>query len=169
MGNRKFFTGDEVIINHYSYPAHDHHRALVAGTRITRYLSGNMPPLVSYRVDCECGASLLPLARHMDLVSTVPTSDVRDMRRRYFLAEIGVHSEPGDTLDQQVDAALGILKTRQRTVIVQRFGLADDSEGGRTLQAIADAMHVSRQYISQVEARALRKLTSFPGLVKGPV
>jgi len=166
MGHRKFFTGDEVLIDHYRYPAHAHHRALVVGTRITRYLSGDKPPLISYRVDCECGAALLPLARHMDLVSTAPTSDVRDMRRRYFLAEIGVHNKPGDTLEQQVAAALGILTDRQRAIITQRFGLGDDSETGRTLQAIADALGVSRQYINEVETKALRKLRSFPGLVK---
>tara|TARA_Y100000034_G_C6778673_1_gene347823 strand:+ start:341 stop:847 length:507 start_codon:yes stop_codon:yes gene_type:complete len=168
MAYRKFFAGDAVIINHYRYPSHDHHRALVMGTRKTRYLSGDKSPLISYRVDCECGASLLPLARHMDLVSTAPTSDVRVMRRQYFLAEIGVHSKPDDTLEQQVDAALGILTDKQRAIIVQRFGL-DEGEAGRTLRGIAEALGVSKQYISEVAGKSLRKLRSFPGLVKEPV
>ena len=166
MAYRKFYSGDAVIINHYRYPSHNHHRALVMGTRKTRYLSGNTPPLISYRVDCECGASLQPLARHMDLVSTVPTSDVRIMRRQYFLAEIGMQHKPGDTLEQQVDAALGILTDKQRAIIVQRFGLGDGT--GRTLQAIAEGLGVSKQYINEVERISLRKLRSFPGLVKEP-
>jgi hypothetical protein len=167
MAYRKFYSGDAVIIDHYRYPSHNHHRALVMGTRKTRYLSGDKSPLISYRVDCECGASLLPLARHMDLVPRGFTPDVHVMRRQYFLAEIGMQHKPGDTLEQQVDAALGILTDRQRAIIVQRFGLGD-GEVGRTLQAIADAMNVSRQYISQVEGKSLRKLRSFPGLVKKP-
>jgi hypothetical protein len=166
MAYRKFYSGDMVIINHYRYPAHNHHRALVMGTRKTRYLSGNTPPLISYRVDCECGASLQPLARHMDLVSTGSTPDVRVMRRQYFLAEIGMQHKPGDTLEQQVDAALGILTDKQRAIIVQRFGLGDGT--GRTLQAIAEGLGVSKQYINEVERISLRKLRSFPGLVKEP-
>ena len=168
MAYRKFFTGDEVVIDHYRYPSHVQHRGMVVGTRRNQYRAEGRSPLISYRVECECGASLLPLARHMDLVSTAPTSDVRVMRRQYFLAEIGVHSKPDDTLEQQVDAALGILTDKQRAIIVQRFGL-DEGEAGRTLRGIAEALGVSKQYISEVAGKSLRKLRSFPGLVKEPV
>ena len=167
MAYRKFYSGDMVVINHYRYPSHNHHRALVMGTRKTRYLSGDKAPLISYRVDCECGASLLPLARHMDPVSRGFTPDVRIMRRQYFLAEIGMQHKPGDTLEQQVNAALGILTDKQRAIIVQRFGLGD-GEAGRTLQGIAEGLGVSKQYINEVEGISLRKLRSFPGLVKEP-
>lgn len=166
MAYRKFFTGDEVVIDHYRYPSHVQHNAMVVGTRITRYRAEGKPPLVSYRVECECGASLLPQARHMDLVSTAPTSDVRDMRRRYFLHEIGVAADSADTLGQLVDAALGILTERQRAIIIQRFGLSDEAR--HTLQAIAEGLGVSKQYINEVERQSLQKLRSFPGLVKGP-
>ena len=168
MAYRKFFTGDEVVINHYRYPAHDRHQALVVGTRLTRYQAEGKPPLISYRVDCECGASLMPMARHMDLVSTAPTSDMRDMRRRYFLSEIGVHGN-ADTLEQQVDAALGILTAKQRAIIIRRFALGDDDGARRTLQAIAEALGVSKQYINEVETKSIQKLRAFPGLVKEPV
>lgn len=166
MAYRKFFSGDAVMINHYRYPSHVQHNAMVVGTRITRYRAEGKPPLVSYRVECECGASLLPQARHMDLVSTAPTSDVRDMRRRYFLHEIGVAADSADTLGQLVDAALGILTERQRAIIIQRFGLSDEAR--HTLQAIAEGLGVSKQYINEVERQSLQKLRSFPGLVKGP-
>lgn len=171
MAYRKFFSGDEVLIDHYRYPAHDHHRALVVGTRITRYLSEGKRAYVSYRVDCECGASLLPLARHMDLVSTQTPISVLDMRRRYFLGQIGVHGN-ADTLGQQVAAALGILNDTQRATIMRRFGLfdvrSDGNELGHTYRAIAEALGVSKQYIHFVETKSMRKLRSFPGLVKEP-
>jgi len=162
MAYRKFFTGDEVVINHYRYPSHDRHQALVVGTRLTRYQAEGKPPLISYRVDCECGASLILLAQHINLVSTAPTSNMRDMRRRYFLSEIGVHGN-ADTLEQQVAAALGILTAKQRAIIIQRFGLGDGAR--RTLQAIAEGLGVSKQYISEVEMKSLNKLRAFPGLV----
>jgi DNA-directed RNA polymerase sigma subunit (sigma70/sigma32) len=104
----------------------------------------------------------------MDLVSTAPTSDMRDMRRRYFLSEIGVHGN-ADTLEQQVDAALGILTAKQRAIIIRRFALGDDDGARRTLQAIAEALGVSKQYINEVETKSIQKLRAFPGLVKEPV
>lgn len=166
MAYRKFFTGDAVVIDHYRYPSHARHSAMVVGTRITRYQEEGKPSLVSYRVECECGASLLPQARHMGLVSTAPTSDVLDMRRRHFLQAIGVTVDSDDTLRQQVDAALGILTERQRAIIIQRFGLSDETRN--TLKAIAEGLGVSKQYINEVERQSLRKLKSFPGLVKEP-
>jgi len=167
MAYRKFFSGDEIVIDHYRYPSHDHHRGLVVGTRITRYRKEGKPSLVSYRVECECGASLVPLARHMDLVSTKAPISVLDMRRRYFLREIGV-AVSDDTLGQQVDAALGILTDKQRAIIIRRFGLSDGDDTRHTLQGIAEALGVSKQYIDEVEGKSLWKLRSFPGLVKEP-
>ena len=166
MAYRKFFTGDEVVIDHYRYPSHVQHRGMVVGTRRNQYRAEGRSPLISYRVECACGASLLPLARHMDLVSTAPTSDVRDMRRRHFLQAIGVTVDSDDTLRQQVDAVLGILTERQRAIIIQRFGLSDEAR--HTLQAIAEGLGVSKQYINEVERQSLQKLRSFPGLVKEP-
>jgi hypothetical protein len=168
MAYRKFFSGDEIVIDHYRYPAHDRHRGLIVGTRITRYQAEGKPSLVSYRVECECGASLIPQARHMNLVSTAPTYDMRDMRRRYFLHEIGVAMDSDDTLGQQVDAALGILTDKQRAIIIRRFGLSDGDDTRHTLQGIAEALGVSKQYISEVEMKSIHKLRSFPGLVKEP-
>jgi len=167
MAYRKFFSGDEIVIDHYRYPSHDHHRGLVVGTRITRYRKEGKPSLVSYRVECECGASLVPLARHMDLVSTKAPISVLDMRRRYFLREIGV-AVSDDTLGQQVDAALGILTDKQRAIIIRRFGLSDGDDTRHTLQGIAEALGVSKQYIDEVEGKSLWKRRSFPGLVKEP-
>ena len=168
MPGRKCFTGDEVVIDHNHYPSHVRHRALVVGTRIVRDKSGDKRRLLSYRVDCECGASLMPLARNMELVSEESASDMLDMRRRYFLNEIGVHSN-AETLKQQVNAALGILTDKQRAIIIRRFALGGDDGESHTFQAIAEVMGVSKQYINQVETAAMRKLRSFPGIVKEPV
>jgi DNA-directed RNA polymerase specialized sigma24 family protein len=159
MANRKFFTGDTVMLTHPSYHKHHHHTALVTDTRRTRYLSRDLS-VVTYRVACECGKTLVPGAHQMNLVTdTRPSID--NLRRQYFLNEVGLHSDPA-TLQQQVDAALGILNKKHRQIIVRRFGL--DGESGQTFQAIADDMGLTKQSIQQTGIRALRKLRSFPGL-----
>ena len=160
MANRKFFTGDAVILTHPRYRNHYNHTAQVTDARRTRYLTGNQLSVVTYRVACECGKTLLLGAYQMNLVTDARPS-IENLRRQYFLNEVGLHSDPA-TLQQQVDAALGILNEQYRHIIVQRFGL--NGESGQTLQAIADDMGVSKQYVQQTEKRALRKLRSFPGL-----
>jgi len=163
MANRKFFAGDTVIMTHSRYRSHYHHTARVTGTRITRYLSGDRVSVVSYRVACECGKELLPGAYQMDLVITdaAAAPNIENLRRQYFLNTVGLHSDPA-ILQQQVDAALGILNKQHRNIIVQRFGLG--GEPGQTFRAIADDLGVSKQSIQQTGMRALRKLRSFPGL-----
>ena len=167
MANRKFFAGDTVIMTHSRYRSHYHHTARVTGTRITRYLSGDRVSVVSYRVACECGKELLPGAYQMDLVITdaATAPNISNLRRQYFLSKVGLHSDPA-ILQQQVDAALGILNEQHRNIIVQRFGLGGESS--QTFRAIADGLGVSKQSIHQTEIKALQKLRSFPGLVKEP-
>ena len=159
MANRKFFTGDIVVIVHDRYAHHMYHNGQITGTRRTRYASDTRPSLVAYHVACECGSSLTPTAIHMELVSTAPTSTVKDMRRTYFLRQAGIHGHPA-YLQQQVDDTLALLTDKQRAVIVRRYGLADDAEAGLTLQAVADILDVSKQYVQQTEAISLQKLAS---------
>ena len=59
-----------------------------------------------------------------------------------------------------IDDALALLTDKQRTIIVRRYGLADDAETGLTFQAIADILDVSKQYVQQVEAISIQKLAS---------
>lgn len=159
MANRKFFTGDIVVIVHDRYGSHMYHKGQVTGTRRTKYASLTQPSLVAYFVACECGSSLTPAAVHMELVSSAPTYTIKDMRRIYFLRQAGIHGHP-KYLRQQVDDALALLTDKQRTIIVRRYGLADDAETGLTFQAIADILDVSKQYVQQVEAISIQKLAS---------
>jgi predicted DNA binding protein len=159
MANRKFFTGDIVMLTHDRYSNHRNHKGQVMGTRRTRYTSDTKPTLVAYHVACECGTSLTPTAIHMDLVSTDSSLNVGDLRRTYFLRQVGISGDP-ERLLQQVNGTLKILTDQQRSIIVRRFGLEDGVEDGLTLQAIADILDVSKQYIQQVERKSLRKLRS---------
>jgi len=59
-------------------------------------------------------------------------------------------------LKEHIDALLGDLKERERQVIVLRFGLEDGHP--RTLEEVGKAFNVTRERISQIEAKALRKL-----------
>jgi RNA polymerase primary sigma factor len=54
------------------------------------------------------------------------------------------------------DVVASHLSPREQEVLRMRFGL--DGSEDRTLQQIADALHVSRERVRQIEARALRRL-----------
>jgi len=166
MANKKFYYGDTVVLSHERYVRHNDHIGQVVGTRVIKQRSGSRSTIVSYKVACECGSALLPLAIHMDIVSTSlegePMSP-EDCRLHYFLRQVGIQADP-DILREQVDATLGILNDQYRAVVTQRFGL--HGEDGYTLETIAAGLNRSKQYIHQVERRALRKLRAFPGLMK---
>jgi RNA polymerase sigma factor (sigma-70 family) len=54
------------------------------------------------------------------------------------------------------DVVASHLSQREQEVLRMRFGL--DGSENRTLQQIADTLHVSRERVRQIEARALRRL-----------
>lgn len=60
-------------------------------------------------------------------------------------------------LAKHVSAVLGELDGKEREVVRLRFGLDADGEP-RTLQEIGDRLHLSRERIRQIEARAKEKL-----------
>jgi RNA polymerase primary sigma factor len=61
------------------------------------------------------------------------------------------------SLAERVRIALSELDEKEREVVSLRFGLDRDGEM-RTLQEIGDALHLSRERIRQIEARAKEKL-----------
>jgi RNA polymerase primary sigma factor len=56
----------------------------------------------------------------------------------------------------ELTAALGDLEGNEREVLRLRFGLEDDEP--RTLQAIGNRLHLSRERVRQIESRAIEKL-----------
>jgi RNA polymerase primary sigma factor len=54
------------------------------------------------------------------------------------------------------DVVASRLSSREQEVLRMRFGL--DGSQGKTLQQIADKLHVSRERVRQIETRALRRL-----------
>jgi len=59
-------------------------------------------------------------------------------------------------LKEQIQAALGVLSTREREVLELRYGLVDGRP--HTLEEVGRKFRVTRERIRQIEARALRKL-----------
>lgn len=59
-------------------------------------------------------------------------------------------------LKEQLDHVLDSLKERERQVIIMRFGLEDGNP--RTLEEVGSVLHVTRERIRQIEAKALRKI-----------
>jgi RNA polymerase nonessential primary-like sigma factor len=61
-----------------------------------------------------------------------------------------------DQLHDDLEALLHELSGREAAVLRQRFGLEDDRP--RTLNEISEQLHISRERVRQIEARALLKL-----------
>ncbi|KMM16906.1 sigma-70 family RNA polymerase sigma factor [Synechococcus sp. GFB01] len=61
-----------------------------------------------------------------------------------------------DQLHDDLEALLHELSSREAAVLRQRFGLEDDRP--RTLNEISEQLHISRERVRQIEARALLKL-----------
>lgn len=61
-------------------------------------------------------------------------------------------------LRDSIDAALSQLKSKERTIIIERFGL--DSGHPKTLEVVGQKYGVTRERIRQIEAKALKKLRS---------
>ncbi|MFC2044372.1 RNA polymerase sigma factor RpoD [Chloroflexota bacterium] len=59
-------------------------------------------------------------------------------------------------LKSQLDEALSCLTSRERRVLILRFGLEDGRS--RTLEEVGQEFNVTRERIRQIEAKALRKL-----------
>jgi RNA polymerase primary sigma factor len=66
------------------------------------------------------------------------------------------HVEDLDLHQQLVDLVQTLRRPRDRQVIIWRYGL--DGKGERTLEEAGKQLHVTRERVRQIEARALREL-----------
>ena len=64
-----------------------------------------------------------------------------------------------DDLQKGIRDALSSLPEREAAILEQRFGLGEWESGGpRSLEDIAETLHISRDRVHQIEVKALRKL-----------
>ncbi len=77
-----------------------------------------------------------------------------------FIEDTGVESPAEATgysiLKDKMNEVLETLTDRERTVLIQRFGLADGKP--KTLEEVGIEFNVTRERIRQIEAKALRKM-----------
>ncbi len=77
-----------------------------------------------------------------------------------FIEDTGVESPAEATgysiLKDKMNEVLETLTDRERTVLIQRFGLADGKP--KTLEEVGVEFNVTRERIRQIEAKALRKM-----------
>lgn len=65
-----------------------------------------------------------------------------------------------NNLNEDLDWALSLLNDKECEVLIKRFGLHGNAK--MSLEAIGDEKGVTREYIRQIEARAIRKLKHNP-------
>jgi len=59
-------------------------------------------------------------------------------------------------IKQDIEAMLQMLSLRERKVVILRYGLYDGDE--RTLEKVGKILHVTRERVRQIEAKAFRKI-----------
>ena len=159
MSNRKFFYGDMVVLkSKVHYPRHVGHKGIISGARIGRGPTSSKST-VNYKVECSCGARLVPKGAHMDFISD-PTADeverpVHELRMEHFLGLIGstINKKP---LQKQVDATLSSLKERDKYLLVRRFGL--DGKDAKILREIGFDLGITKQRVKQLEQSLIERL-----------
>ncbi len=123
---------------------------------------GRMPSMaeISQELEVEPGwirAALEALRQPMSLERRVGRE--QDTELGALLEDPQSNLENGllrDALHADLERLLQRLSEREAAVIRQRFGLDDDQP--RTLSEIGEGMHISRERVRQLEARALGKL-----------
>ena len=159
MSNRKFFYGDMVVLkSKVHYPRHVGHKGIISGARIGRGHTSSKS-IVNYKVECGCGARLVPKGDHMDLISE-PTVDevdrpVHELRMEHFLNLIGatINKKP---LEYQVATVLNPLAERDKYIIQKRFGL--DGKPAKLLREIAADLSLTKARIQQLQHSLLERL-----------
>ena len=62
------------------------------------------------------------------------------------------------TMKEIIDEILKSLNERERFVLELRYGFIDNQE--RTLEEVGNILHVTRERVRQIEAKALRKINA---------
>jgi RNA polymerase primary sigma factor len=103
--------------------------------------------------------ALLKMARQ-PVSLDAPVGDDGDVSVGDFIEDKRAESPSAGTsksmLKEKLEHVLGLLSTRERTILEMRFGLVDGY--GHTLEEIGNLYSVTRERIRQIEAKALRKL-----------
>ena len=103
--------------------------------------------------------ALLKMARQ-PVSLDAPVGDDGDVSVGDFIEDKRAESPCAGTsksmLKEKLEHVLGLLSTRERTILEMRFGLVDGY--GHTLEEIGNLYSVTRERIRQIEAKALRKL-----------
>ena len=156
---RKFLYGDRVRFTTLKeYRIHDGHVGQVFKTRI--YRGPGTRHQIRYGTECECGATLWPMAPNMELIDRpLDDPDVNGItwnaRARFLLRVVGIPESNRVSLESQINTLTGRLSDRESDILLSRHGLTDDKP---TLQQIADRIGVTRERVRQIEYRAIEKI-----------
>jgi RNA polymerase primary sigma factor len=163
---QKAFRGYERQAHVISIPD----RLRVPLAKLSEDVSGDLrrdPALLARRIGVkliELEALLPFISRALSLSSTI-TGTGRVLgdtisKTGFHEAAVDEHSEDREVVRERITTALRTLMPRERDVLIRRFGL--DGKGERTLQAVADELHLSKERIRQIQERALEDLKHGP-------
>ena len=146
-------------------------RLRVPLAKLSEDVSGDLrrdPSLLAKRIGVKLEEleALLPfISRALSLSSTIiGTGRVLGdtiSKTGFHEAAVDEHPEDREVVREQLATAVGTLMHRERDVLIRRFGL--DGKGERTLQEVADELHLSKERIRQIQGRALEDLKNGPG------
>lgn len=161
MPDRKFFHGDIVRFRQHTnggvvlgrYKSHHDHMATIIKTTI---IGGDKWHRVLYSVACECGRQVRPQAGHLDLVA-----------RQYDRRDLATQPEElrrlrfyGD-YEAKIKRYMETLPEREKIILIRRHGL--DGSFNATLSAVGKELGISREWVRQIELRAIRKMSRAMG------
>jgi hypothetical protein len=156
---RKFLYGDRVRFSGIrEYRIHGGHVGHIFKTKI--FKGPGARHHIRYGTECECGATLWPVAPNMELIDRpLDAPDLRETtweaRARYLLRTVWIAEKDHVPLKSQIDALTSLLSVREAEILLHRHGLTDNKH---TLQNIADSIGLTKERVRQIERKAIMKL-----------
>jgi hypothetical protein len=106
----------------------------------------------AYLERIRCASDESAVLNSEDILNSIAKLDPQASTHAELAVEPPIPSSPRERIEQ----VLASLPTNEKQVLTARYGL--DGSAPQTLQEIAARVHVTRQRVNQVEAKALRRL-----------
>lgn len=148
-------------------PSHIHHKLLKIKKLTEEFQMKNGEPPTIEEVETITGINPVKVAMATtDILSLDQPMIVNDESSVFAnVIEDENSPNPEKELDKKtrtdiINEILGNLSEREEYIIRSRFGFFDKDSPAKTLQEVADSLHVSRERVRQLEKNILKKISS---------